>query len=154
MNEQPTDQQPALAEIPRAIYGYLLGAIAALATAFVYAFAAEILNFTFGLLFVALFGGWAIGTLVGHGAWAGRPHVEVRSVQIGAAIIGALAWLLALILAYVVSQAVLPSAATPFMDRVSLSGFVDYFAGMFDFVQVIHLVALANVAFLAWRSAR
>jgi len=142
------------ADHPRSAKGYLLGAGAALAMAVLYAVAAEVLGLTFGLLAVGFFGGWLIGEAVSYGAWSGQPHLRVRALQVGAAAIAALGWLVGLVLAYVVSQVLLPSATTPVVERVTMSGFFDYVAGAFDFVRVVHLVSLVAAAFMAWRGAR
>jgi hypothetical protein len=153
-DRQPTDQELPPADHPNALYGYVLGALVGLVMAVLYAVAAEALGLTFGLLAVGFFGGWAIGGAVGYGAWSGRGHVQVRSLQVGAAVIAALAWLVGLFLAYVVSQALLPEATTPLFERVTLSGFAAYFGGTFDFVRLIHLVSLIAAASMAWRGAR
>jgi hypothetical protein len=154
VNETPTDNELAPADHPRALFGYGLGLLAGLAVAVLYAGAAEVLGLTFGLLAVGFFGGWAIGGAVAYGAWSGRAHLHVQSLQVGAAVIAALAWLVGLFLAYVVSQALLPEATTPLLERVTLSGFFDYVAGTFDFVRLVHLVSLVAAAFMAWRGAR
>ena len=154
MNEQPTNDELLKADRPQVLFGYGLGVLAGLAMAVLYAVAAEGLGLTFGLLAVGFFGGWAIGGAVAHGAWSGSAHAPVRALQVGAAVIAVLAWLLGLFLAYVVSQALLPEAATPLLERVTLSGFYDYVAGTFDFVRLVHLVSLLAAALMAWRSAR
>jgi hypothetical protein len=154
VNEPTTDQELPPADHPRAAYGYVLGALAGLGMAVLYAVAAEVLGLTFGLLAVGFFGGWAIGGAVSYGAWSGQAHVRVRSLQIGAAVIAVLAWLVGLFLAYVVSQALLPSASTSLFERVSLSGFAEYLGGTFDFVRLVHLVSLVAAVYMGWRGAR
>jgi hypothetical protein len=148
------DQALPPADNPRALYGYVLGMLAGLVMAVAYAVAAEVLGLTFGLLAVGFFGGWAIGGAVSYGAWSGSLHVRVRALQWGAAVIAALAWLVGMFLAYVVSQALLPEAATPLLERVTFSGFATYVGGTFDFVRLIHLVSLVAAVLMAWRGAR
>jgi hypothetical protein len=150
----PADQELPPADHPRAAFGYLLGLLVALVVAVLYAVAAEVLGLTFGLLAVGFFGGWAIGGAVAYGAWSGRLHVRVNSLQVGAAVIAGLGWLLGLVLAYAVSQALLPEATTGFLERVTLSGFAAYLSGTFDAVGLIHVVSLVAAAFMAWRGAR
>lgn len=133
---------------------YVLGLIAGLALALVYGLCAEVLGLSWGLLVVAVVGGTIVGGAVGRGAWAGSAHVRVRQLQAGAAVIGGVAWLIALVLAYVFSQALIPQATTGLLERISVGGFADYFGGTFDFVRLIHLVGLALITLMAWRGAR
>jgi hypothetical protein len=159
VNQHPTDRSevtepPLTIEPPRTAYGVILGVLAGLAVAVAYGLAAELLGLTFSLPVVGLVGGWVIGTAVAYGTWADREHLPIRFVRGSAAVVGVGAWLVGLIVAYVVSQALIPQATTPLLDRLSLAGFLDYLLGTFDFVRLLHLVALALLAFVAWRSAR
>ena len=146
MTEQPTNQQTAKA--------YGLGLLAGVGFALLYSVGAEVVGLNWGLIVVALFGGWVIGGAVSYGAWAGQQHRRVRRLQTAALVIGCGSWLLALVLGYLISQALIPQAATPLLDRLSPSGFIDYFGGLFDYVRLIHLLGLALLTFMAWRSAR
>ena len=114
---------------------------------------AELVGLTFGLPVVALVGGWIIGTAVAYGAWGESVHEPLRTLRRGAVLLAVVAWLLGLILAYVVSQALIPQAATALSDRLSVGGFFDYILGL-DVVRFIHLLSLAFVAVMAWRAAR
>jgi phage shock protein PspC (stress-responsive transcriptional regulator) len=159
VNQQPTDRSevaepPLTTDPPRTVYGAFLGVLAGLAVAVAYGLAAELLGLTFSLPVVGLVGGWVIGTAVAYGAWGDREHLPVGFVRSSAAVVGAGAWLVGLIVAYVVSQALIPQASNPLLDRLSLAGLLDYLFGTFDFVRLLHLVALALLAFVAWRSAR
>ena len=159
MNEQPTDRselaEPALTtDPPRTGYGLLVGVLAGLAVAVAYGLAAELLGLTFSLPVVGLIGGWVIGTAVAYGAWGERSHAPSRPMRGAAAVVGVGAWLVGLGVAYVVSQALIPQATNSLLERLSLSGFLDYLFGTFDFVRLLHAVALLLLAVVAWRSAR
>ena len=130
-----------------------LGLLAALVFAAVYGLSAELVGLTFGLPVVALVGGWIIGTAVAYGAWGESVHEPLRTLRRGAVLLAVVAWLLGLILAYVVSQALIPQAVTVLSDRLSVGGFFDYILGL-DVVRFIHLLSLAFVAVMAWRAAR
>jgi hypothetical protein len=116
-----------------------LGVVAALAVALVYGLAAEAIQLTFGLIVVALVGGYVIGQAVK----TRRPAV---ALSIGA-------WVVGLVVAYVVAQALLPQASTSLGARLSAAGFVDYLSGL-DVMKVVHPLALAATALAAWRGAR
>jgi hypothetical protein len=161
MNATPTDPKlptpdPELppADHPRATYGYVLGLLAGLAMAVLYAVAAEVFGVTIGLLALGFVGGFLIGDAVTYGAWSGRAHVQVRGLQIGAALIAGVAWVVAVVLAFVLSQVLLPSAATGLLERVSLSGFAEYLGGTFDTTGLFHLCTLFMWSYVSWRKAR
>lgn len=141
-------------EQPNTLYALGLGLLAGLVTAIAYGFCDEGLGLTWGLAAVGFIGGVFIGAAVARGAWANHPHPNIRQLQLMAALIGVGAWIVGLLLAYVISQVLIPQASTPVLERLSLGGFVDYFAGLFDFVHVIHAVSVAAMALMAWRGAR
>ena len=116
------------------------GLLVALGFAVAYGLAAEVLGFTFGLIVVALVGGFVTGAAV-------KPRRRIGvALAVGAVIVG-------IVLAYVVSQALLPQASTPFSERVSVSGFTNYFSGL-DVMRFVHLLDIALAALTAWRGAR
>jgi hypothetical protein len=119
-----------------------LGSIAALATGAAWAGLSAILDLHLGLLVVAAFGGWLIGSAV-------KPIG--RRARRWAVVLAGVAALLGLVGDYVLSQLLLPAAATPIADRLSLSGFVDYLGGTLD---IIAALAIAILVIVAWRSAR
>ena len=131
------------------VFGVGAGALVVVA----YAAFAEILQFTLGLLVVAFVGGWLIGNGIAYGAWSGREHEPRRAWQWFAIATSVITWVAAVFLAFVISQALLPAASTPLSARVTLDGFLNYFNGL-DVTRVIHLVALALMAFMSWRGAR
>ncbi|MDL2335669.1 MAG: hypothetical protein QFC55_06535 [Chloroflexota bacterium] len=138
---------------PRFAYGLGLGWLAAFAFAVLYGLSAELVGLTFGLPIIALLGGWIIGTVVAYAAWGEGEHPVNRGLRIGAAALAVEGWALGLILAYIVSQALIPQASTALADRLSVSGFLDYLLGL-DIVRFIHLLSLAFVALMAWRATR
>jgi hypothetical protein len=138
---------------PRFAFGLGLGWLAAAAFAVVYALSAELIGLTFGLPIVALLGGWIIGTVVAYAAWGEGEHPVNRGLRVGALALAVEGWALALILAYILSQAFIPQASTQLTDRLSVGGFLDYLLGL-DIVRFIHLLSLAFVAVMAWRAAR
>ena len=130
----------------------VLGVLAGIVIAVVYGILSEPIEFTFGLLVVGVLGGWLIGNAITYGAWRGKEHETQRSLRWTAVAISVLAWVGALALAFFISQALLPQASTPLVSRLTLSGFLDYFTGI-D-LSFIHFIALALMAFMAWRGAR
>ena len=76
-----------------------------------------------------------------------------RALQWFAVATSIVAWVAAVFLAFVISQALLPAASTPLSTRLTFDGFLDYFIGL-DVTRVVHVVALALMAFMAWRGAR
>ena len=131
----------------------LYGIVAALGTALVYAVLSEPIGFTLGLFVIAVCGGWLIGNGIAYGVWSGRQHETIKALQWTALALAVLAWIGAIVLAFVISQALLPQATTPLGERLTVGGFVDYFFGL-DVVRFIHVIDLALMAFMAWRGAR
>ncbi len=157
MTGRPTtsiDDQPEHATEPRGLRSYGLGLLAGLAVALVYGLCAELLGLQLGLVAVGFVGGMGIGAAVTRGAWQGRPHVTLRRLQIVAALIGLGAWIAGVLIAYLVSQALLPQASTPLLERLSFGRFSDYFVGLDEQIRFIHAAALAALAYMAWRGAR
>ena len=143
-----TDDQPST------IRALSFGVLTGLAVALVYGVLTEPIELTLGLLAIGFFGGWLIGAAVAYGAWSGREHQGVRRLQVTAAVIAIVAWFVAVFLAFAISQAFIPQASTTLAERVNLSGFLDYFGGLDDGVRFIHVLALALMAFMAWRGQR
>ena len=63
-------------------------------------------------------------------------------------------WIVGVFVAYVVSQALLPQAATPLLERLSFGRFSDYFVGLDEQIRFVHAASLAAAVFMAWRGAR
>jgi len=133
--------------------GITFGIVAALGTALVYGVLSEPFEFSLGLLVIGFVGGWLIGNGIAYGVWSAKEHETIRVLRWIAVALAAIAWVGALVIAFVISQALLPQAVTPLSERVTLSGFVDYFLGL-DIVRFIHVISLALLASMAWRGAR
>jgi predicted permease len=118
------------------------GVVAALATGAVWALLSAALGFHLGLLVLAAFGGWIIGSAVKS---AGPKRRAL------AAILGAVAWFVGSVLDFVVSQAILPGAATSLATRVTAGAYLDYTSAQFDIIQI---AAIAILVVVSWRSAR
>ena len=114
----------------------------ALATSVVWAVLSAVFNFHLGLLVVAAFGGWIIGSTLQPAG----PHRRIVAVVVAAA-----TWLVASIIDFTLSQTSLPDAATPLGARLSADRYLDYTAATFD---VISAAAIAILVVVAWRSAR
>jgi len=120
-------------------------------TAFVYGILADPFGLSWGLLVVGLVGGWLIGSAMAYGAWEGREHASVRALRWTAAVVALGTWVASSLVAYLGSQFFYQAATTPLMDRISVSGFIDYFQGT---LLSPTLLGLAAMAFMAWRGAR
>ncbi len=135
---------------PRAI---AFGIVSALGVILVYGLLSEPLELTLGLLAVSFFGGWIIGNSIAYGAWSNNPHDTDRPMQWFALTISVGAWVGALILAFTISQALIPDPTFPLSSRLNVNDFFTYLLGL-EFVPVIHVIALALLAIMAWRGAR
>ena len=89
-----------------------------------------ILEFGPGLLGVALVGGWAIGALL----W------QVRGTPLLAVVIAALAWLLGLLVTWLIAMAILPSSARTFIERVEGTPFLDWLSPQFGLLEIAGLL--------------
>jgi hypothetical protein len=148
------DDAPLRADQPRGLRSYDLGVLAALAVAVAYGLSAEVFGLTWGLIAVGFVGGIVIGGAVTRGAWQDAPHVTVRRIQVMAGLIALGGWIVGLFLAYVVSQALIPQAGTPLLERLSFGRFSDYFLGLDEHIRLIHAASMAASVFTAWRGAR
>jgi thiol:disulfide interchange protein len=119
-----------------------LGLLAALATSIVWAVLSAVIGLHLGLLVVAAIGGWLIGSALKPAGPRARWVTGAIAVD---------AWILGAVLDFVLSQALLPDAATSLSSRLTLTGFADYTLGTFDIVQA---AAIAILVVVAWRSAR
>jgi hypothetical protein len=147
------DEEP-LADKPNMLHAFDLALLAGIGFAIVYGVASEPIRLSFGLIAVALIGGVVIGGAVSRGAWAGKKHVTLRRLQVLATLIALGSWVVGLFVAYVMSQLLFPQATTPLLERISFSGFNDYFVGLFDSVRFAHAASVAAAVFMAWRGAR
>ena len=130
-------RRPSLSGVSSRSSAYALGAAAL--TALAYAVLAEPFGFTWGLIVVGLVGGAGIRYFLREGQRQGL-----------AVALAVLAWLVGLVLAYVLSQILYEAATTPLTQRLSL-------AGLWEYAQIALLpraLALVATVIAAWRSAR
>ena len=152
MNEPA--EADTLAQQPTLVKAFDYGIVAGGGAALAYGLLAEPVRLTWGLIAVGFVGGIVIGAAVERGAWGRRPHVTLRRLKALAGAIALGSWIVGLFIAYFVSQALIPQAATPLLERVSFAGFSEYFAGLFEQIRVIHAASVAAMVFAAWRWAR
>jgi hypothetical protein len=89
-----------------------------------------------GVLAVAVIAGWAIGAIL----WMVRAHPLL------AAAMAAGAWLLGLVLTWLVSLAILPASSRTFTERVAGTPFVDWLAPQFGAMEIAGLVLYVGAA--------
>ena len=118
----------------------LVAALAALA----WALLKGILDFGPGLLGVAVVGGWAIGALL----W------QVRATPLLAGAIAALAWLLGLVLTWLIAMAILPGSSRTFLERVEGTPFLDWLSPQFGLLEMAGLVLYVLAALYGARPRR
>ena len=142
---------------PSTTRGIGYGVLAGVGVAVVYGLIAGIFELAdasrLGNLVLGFVAGWIIGNAIAYGTWRGKEHTTIKSLQWLAVVISVVAWVGALLVAYVLSQALLPSANTPLTDRLSLNGFLEWFNPT-DSGRFIDYVAVALMALMAWRGAR
>ena len=129
----------------------LFGILAAEGVALAYGAIVELLDLSLGLIVVGAVGGWIIGWAVANGAWSGRFHLIVPRVRWLAVLLAVLSWVEAAIVGYVLSQVLYQAAVTPLLDRLSVSGFLEYLNSSVFSASILGLVAMALLAFRAAR---
>jgi hypothetical protein len=103
--------------------------LVALLAATAWALIKGILEFP-GVLAVAVVAGWAIGALL----W------QVKASPLLAAAIAAAAWLVGLILTWLLAMAMLPNSSRTFMERVEGTPFLEWQAPQAGIVEILGLV--------------
>lgn len=112
------------------------------------------LNITSGLVAVAAFIGWLIGSATRSGAHGAEPRPSapsVRAIAVGGALF---AWLLALVGVYLYSLAALPSlgpAGSSLAERMAATPIVDFYAQQLGPIDAVEVVVLLVAA---WWSSR
>ncbi len=154
MNDHPAIEASDYVDRPRALHGFDLGLVAALAAAVVYGVAADFFGLTFGLIAVGFIGGMFIGAATSRGAWGNRLHPTSRRVQLMASVLAIGAWLVGISIAYLLSQVLYQAAGTNLLDRLSAYGLAEYFGGLYEAAGISHAGAVAAMVFMAWRGAR
>ncbi len=103
------------------------------------------LQLTWGLVAVAAFVGWLIGSAARSSA--PRPDPRVRALAVGGAV---LTWLISLIGVYVYLS-ILPSEGVTPSEVVGSPSIVDFYAQQFGLLELLEAAAFLTVA---WWSAR
>lgn len=129
------------------------GVLATVGVLFAYGLLTEPLELTLGLFVVAVVGGWLIGHAVSYGAWGNAEHEPYRPLQWVALVLVAIAWVGGLVVAFVISQALVPDSSVALADKLTPAAFFDWLLGQ-EFVPIVHVISLALMAFMAWRGAR
>lgn len=89
-----------------------------------------------GVLAVAVVAGWAIGAVL----W------QVRASPLMAALIAGAAWLLGLVLAWLVAMAILPGSSRTFLERIEATPFLEWQGPQFGAIEVLGLVLYVGAA--------
>lgn len=153
-DESDDRSTPVVLDRSRALHAFDLGVLTAIAIAVVYGALTYPLGLSWGLVAIGFLGGLLIGSAVSRGAWRGQTHMTDRRLQLLAAAIGGVAWLGGLAVAYLMTQALFPDAATGLLERLSFAGFNEYATRLYETNALGHAGALAAMAFMAWRGAR
>ncbi|MGD8485192.1 MAG: hypothetical protein PVG27_03155 [Chloroflexota bacterium] len=121
---------------PRSLAAAVAEAVAVgLLSAAVWALVKGVLEFP-GVLAVAVVAGWAIGALL----W------QVRGSPALAALIAAGAWLVGLVLTWLVAMAILPGSSRTFLERVEGTPFVDWLMPQFGPIELLGLILYLGAA--------
>lgn len=145
-----TPAPPPIKERPDLGRATLLGLAGALAYVVPAALLLAVLSITAGLVAVAVLGGWLIGVGVRTGAWRGLAHRPSKAPLALAAVLGAVAWLGGLVLAWLLSQAMLPTSTRPYLDRLAATPFPDWIAPQ---LAPLDYLVLAMLVIVAWVTA-
>jgi hypothetical protein len=143
-----TPALPPVKERPDLGRATLLGLAGALAYVVPAALLLAVLSITAGLVAIAVLGGWLIGAGVRTGAWHGLAHRPSKAPLALAAVLGAVAWLAGLVLAWLISQAMLPTSTRPYLDRLVATPFPDWIAPQLAPLDYLVLVILVIVAWV------
>jgi hypothetical protein len=138
-------------ERPDLTRALLLGLGAGAIVAIVAALLRSILDVTTGLLAVAVGGGWLVGAAVRSGAWGGEPHRASVTPELLGAALGALMWVVGLVLAWIVALAILPGSERSLLERLAATPFLDWLGPQ---VGLADLLSLGLAAALGWLAAR
>ena len=110
-----------------------------------------VLGLDWGMVVVALAGGWLIGALVAAGAWRGERHVQRIAPRVLAIGFALAAWGTGQVLVYLWTRATLPDSRLDIAQRIAATPFPAYFGGIVGPLEVIEVVLTAVGAFLAAR---
>jgi uncharacterized membrane protein len=143
-----TPAPPPIKDHPDLGRATLLGLAGALAYVVPAALLLAVLSITAGLVAVAVLGGWLIGVGVRTGAWRGLAHRPSKAPLALAAVLGAVAWLGGLVLAWIVSMAILPLSSRTFLERIVATPFPEWIAPQLAPLDYLVLTMLVVVAWV------
>lgn len=145
-----TPAPPPITDHPDLGRATLLGLGGALAYVVPAALLLAVLSITAGLVAIAVLGGWLIGVGVRTGAWRGLAHRPSKAPLALAAVLGAVAWLGGLVLAWIVSMAILPLSSRTFLERIVATPFPEWIAPQ---LAPLDYLVLAMLVIVAWVTA-
>jgi len=125
--------------------------LAALAVTAAWVLLAGLADVSWGMIAVAVAGGWLIGSWSAYGGWGEAPHVPAVRLRQLAAGLALGAWVLGWIGTYLWTRAILPSSTLDLAGRIQQTPFTSWFAGLFGPVEALEVVVIAA---MAWRAAR
>lgn len=144
---------PVIRERPDRARALILGVLVGIVVAIAAALLRSILDLTAGLLALAVAGGWAVGAAVRRGAWAGLPHRASAVPEVLGWLLGALTWVAALVLSWLVAMAILPASDRTYLERLAGTPFLDWLAPQLGLADVLGLVLAALLGWIGARSA-
>jgi len=144
-----TSRPEPVVERPDLVRALVLGTVAGLGTAAVSAVFHAVLSITAGLVAISVLGGWLIGLGVRTGAWSGRAHRPSGAPLALAAALALATWLVGLVLAWLLSMAILPGSGKPFLDRLAATPFLDWLGPQLGPLDLLRLVLLVSVAWVS-----
>ena len=112
----------------------------ALLAAVAWAFVHGVLEFP-GALVVAVIGGWLIGEIL----WSVRAHPLI------AAGIAGLAWVVGLVLTWMIAMALLQESTRTFLERLQHTPFLDWLGPQFGWLEIAGLVLYVGTALFGAR---
>jgi hypothetical protein len=140
-------------ERPDLLRATALGAVVGLVVALAAALLRSVLDLTAGLVALAVAGGWAVGAAVRRGAWAGAPHRASAAPEGLGLILGALTWVAALVLAWVVAMSILSASERTLLERLTGTPFLDWLSPQLGVADVLGLLLAAVLGWFGARSA-
>lgn len=105
-----------------------------------------------GMFAVSALGGFLIGWSVRRGAWQLARHRPSSQPELAGAILALIAWLLGLVAAWVVAQAILPASERSLPERLAATPWLDWLLPQLGAADVLSLVLLVALGLAGARS--
>lgn len=106
-----------------------------------------------GVFAVSAIGGFLIGWSVRRGAWQLPRHRPSSRPELAGAVLALVAWLLGLMAAWVVAQAILPGSERSLPERLATTPWLDWLLPQLGAADVLSLVLLVVLGLVGARSA-